>query len=164
MYWLKKHNSYSEGESPQRCPLTLLFITFVAFPSTLFSSTAITQPEIIKKQCLECHSISSADLIGGTAGGDLSIMLQRSKPFGGVQGYIKHTYKTDHYRFFLYPSNYVPQMAVVEGKMTTTDIDNVVLYLDSLSKEPKFMMRTSYWIVLVMILAGVVWMIKRRWR
>lgn len=82
---------------------------------------------------------------------DLSRVMQRASRVGGLEPYLKKKYGVGSDLFFLYPSKYVPQMALVEGKLFTRDIENVMAYLNAVPPIPKFIFRGYYWVILVLI-------------
>ena len=92
-------------------------------------------PKVFKEVCLSCHSVKSLGLKGGGSAPDIAEILRRAKKYGGFENYIKEKYKTDPYEFFLYPSKFVPQMATVEGKVYSKDVDELLVFFNKIPTE-----------------------------
>lgn len=101
---------------------------------------------------MKCHSISSLDMLGGMSGEDLSLVMQTAQQAGGLDNYLVKKYGVGSDIFFLYPSKYVPEMALVEGKLFTRDIETIVLFLELIPPEPKFMVRWYHIVLGVIVL------------
>ena len=56
----------------------------------------------------------------------------KAKKYGGFEAYIKQKYKTDPYEFFLYPSKFVPQMAIVEGRVYSKYVDELLVFFEKI--------------------------------
>lgn len=111
---------------------------------------------------MKCHSISSLDMIGGMSGADLSLVMQSAQQAGGLDNYLVKKYGVGSDLFFLYPSKYVPEMALVEGKLFTRDIEMIVPFLESIPPEPKFMVRWYHIFFGVLTLLIVLVAVKKR--
>lgn len=123
-----------------------------------------TPPPVINNLCSNCHAISSLGLHGGSSGGDLSAVMERAAAAGGLDAYLLTKYGVGAEIFFLYPSNYVPQMAVVEGKLFTDDIDRLIAFMQTIPPDPVFMMRPVHWIVIVLAAGAILVVGYRRQR
>lgn len=92
----------------------------------------IKVPEVYYQVCSSCHSVKTSNLKQGRSAPDLSEIAYKAKKEGGFVVYIERKYKVDPYEFFLYPSKYVPEMALVEGKIYSKDVDELITFIDQI--------------------------------
>ena len=98
-------------------------------------SSSIEVPKVYREVCLSCHSVKALNLKGEGTASDISKILAKAKRYGGFEEYIKQKYKTDPYEFFLYPSKFVPQMAIVEGRVYSKDVDELLVFFEKIPAE-----------------------------
>ena len=119
-----------------KLPTGVVYPFFYFFVRVMKSpSSSIEVPKVFKDVCLSCHSVKALNLKGGGRAPDISKILSKAKKYGGFEEYIKQKYKADPYEFFLYPSKFVPQMAIVEGRVYSKDVDELLIFFEKIPTE-----------------------------
>ncbi len=121
-------------------------------------------PKVFKDVCLSCHSAKSFGLKGGGSAPDIAQILKKAKKYGGFESYIREKYKTDPYEFFLYPSKYVPAMALVEGRVYSKDVDELIKFFNSLPVEDGRGFPIAFLIPILLVLLALLFKLRKKKR